>query len=113
MLYNLFMEQSKKKAVVAMSGGVDSSVAALILKQKGYEVIGLTGKMLNTPGAETVCNNGKRGADKLGIEFHILDASEKFQKHVIDYFETSYAEGKTPNPGIMCNRFIKWGELFD
>lgn len=113
MLYNLFMEQSKKKAVVAMSGGVDSSVAALILKQKGYEVIGLTGKMLNTPAAETVCNNAKRVADKLGIEFHILDASEKFQKHVIDYFETSYTEGKTPNPCIMCNRFIKWGELFD
>lgn len=107
------MEKTKKKAVVAMSGGVDSSVTALLLQQKGYEVIGLTGKMVNTPSAEIVCDNARRVADKLGIKLHILDVTKKFQKTIIDYFENSYANGETPNPCIMCNQFIKWGELFD
>lgn len=102
-----------KKAVVAMSGGVDSSVTALILKNQGYEVIGLTGKMVNTPAAEIVCENAKRAADKLGIKHYVYDASDLFQKKVIEYFVSSYENGETPNPCIMCNKFIKWGVLFD
>ncbi len=112
-LYNNCMTEIKKKAVVAMSGGVDSSVAVKLLQQKGYEVTGLTGKMVNSPSAEKVCQNARLVADKMGIELHILDVTQEFQKQVIDYFENSYASGKTPNPCIMCNQFIKWGKLFD
>jgi len=107
------MNNDKKIAVVALSGGVDSSVTALLLQQKGYEVKGLTGNMLNDVTSETICQNAKRVADKLGIEHFIYDASEAFQEKVVDYFINSYKTGKTPNPCIMCNQFIKWGLLFD
>lgn len=107
------MNNNKKIAVVALSGGVDSSVTALLLQQKGYEVKGLTGNMLNDVTSETICQNAKRVADKLGIEHFIYDASEAFQEKVVDYFINSYKTGKTPNPCIMCNQFIKWGLLFD
>ena len=102
-----------KKAVVALSGGVDSSVAAKLLLESGYEVAGLTGKMVNTQAADVVCQNAKVVAEKLGIEHHILDVTKEFQTHIIDYFENLYKQGKTPNPCIMCNKFIKWGKLFD
>ncbi|MBD5401429.1 tRNA 2-thiouridine(34) synthase MnmA [bacterium] len=103
----------KKKAVVALSGGVDSSVTAKILQQKGYEVIGLTGKMVNTLAADAICKNAAEVAAKLGIKHYILDVCDRFQECVIDYFEESYKCGKTPNPCIVCNQFIKWGKLFD
>ncbi len=108
------MEEKKQKvAVVALSGGVDSSVTALLLQQQGYKVIGLTGKMVNTPCADEVCQNAKSVADKLGIEHHVMDVCDKFQENVIDYFENSYKNGQTPNPCIVCNEYIKWGKLFD
>lgn len=107
------MESKRKKAVVAMSGGVDSSVTALLLQQQGYEVVGLTGKMIDEPSAETVIQNAKAVAGKLGIELYVFDAVKLFREKVIDYFESSYIKGKTPNPCIMCNKFIKWGVLFD
>ena len=103
----------KKKVVIGMSGGVDSSVTALILKQQGYEVVGLTGKMIDTPAAETVVNNAKRVADKLGIKLFVYDAVNVFKEKVINYFINAYKKGETPNPCIMCNQFIKWGILFD
>ena len=102
-----------KKAAVAMSGGVDSSVAAKLLLDKGYEVVGITGKMIDSPAAQKICENSERVADKLGIKLHILDVTKNFQKFVVEYFENSYAIGQTPNPCIMCNQFIKWGKLFD
>ena len=102
-----------KKAIVAMSGGLDSSVVALLLKQQGYEVIGVTGKMLDTPCTIEVCNNAKAVADKLEIEHHVIDMTDIFQKEVVEYFENSYCSGKTPNPCIQCNKFVKWGKLFD
>lgn len=108
------MENDKKKiAAVALSGGIDSSVTALILQQQGYEVIGITGEMVKTSAAETICENAQKVADKLNIKLHILDVSDKFQKTVIDYFENSYKNGQTPNPCIVCNQFIKWGEIFN
>lgn len=96
-----------------MSGGLDSSVVALLLKQQGYNVIGVTGKMLDTPCTVEVCNRAKAVADKLGIEHHVIDMTEIFQKEVVEYFENAYQAGKTPNPCIQCNKFIKWGKLFD
>lgn len=104
---------NKKIAAVAMSGGVDSSVTALLLQQKGYEVIGITGKMVDTQAADTVVKNAKRVADMLGIRHEVCDVTAKFSERVINYFENEYKCGKTPNPCIMCNQFIKWGELFD
>ena len=103
----------KKTAVVAMSGGVDSSVAALLLQKEGYRVVGLTGKMINSESAMSVISNAKSVADKLGIEHYVCDVTELFKEKVISYFENSYRNGKTPNPCIMCNQYIKWGMLFD
>ena len=103
----------KKKAIVAMSGGLDSSVTALLLKQQGYEVVGVTGKMLDTPCSQIVCDNAKAVADKLDIEHYVIDATKIFKEKVVDYFENSYSSGKTPNPCIQCNKFVKWGEVFD
>ena len=105
--------EKHKTAVVAMSGGVDSSVTALMLQQQGYNVIGITGRMVNSPSSDIVADNAKRVADKLGIEHHVFDASSTFENKVIDYFINSYKSGKTPNPCIMCNQFVKWGVLFD
>ncbi len=104
---------NEKIAVVALSGGLDSSVTALLLKQEGYKVIGLTGKMFNSPVAETIIQNAQKVADNLGIEHYVYDASKTFKKEVMDNFLECYRSGKTPNPCILCNKFIKWGELFD
>lgn len=102
-----------KKVAVALSGGVDSSVTALLLKNKGYEVVGITGKMTNFPSSDDVCKNAKAVADKLGIEHYVLDLSEDFEKDVIKYFNESYLKSETPNPCAMCNKKIKWGKIFD
>lgn len=107
------MNETKKTAVVAMSGGVDSSVTALLLQQQGYDVIGITGKMVNSMAADAVVQNAKRVADKLGIRHEVCEVTDKFSQKVINYFENEYKIGNTPNPCIMCNQFIKWGELFD
>lgn len=102
-----------KKAVVALSGGVDSAVTAKLLLDEGYEVVGLTGKMTCSDDFNIVVKNAKRVADKLGIEHYVYDASKEFGEKVIKYFENSYAKAETPNPCIMCNKYIKWGCLFD
>ena len=107
------MEKGLKKAVVALSGGVDSSVTALILKNCGYEVEGITGRMTDTEASDKVCENAEKVAHKLGIKHYVLDISQNFKNRVIDYFENSYAIGETPNPCIVCNEFFKWGEIFD
>ena len=103
------MVTSLKTAVVAMSGGVDSSVAALLLKNQGYNVVGLTAKMLHDQDSANVYSV----AEKLEIKLLTLDVVELFRKCVIEYFENSYLQAKTPNPCIVCNKFIKWGALFD
>lgn len=102
-----------KKAVVALSGGVDSSVVAMLFKNQGYEVVALTGKMVDCEATNIVCENAKKVADKLGIQHVVFDATKVFKEKVINYFEESYNKGETPNPCIMCNKFIKWGILFD
>ena len=93
----------KKKVVVGLSGGVDSSVAAYLLKEEGYEVIGVN---LNVWQGEQA--DAKAVADSLGIEYHVYDYREEFEKEVVEYFIDEYKAGRTPNPCNMCNRRIKW-----
>ena len=101
---------NKQKIGVAMSGGVDSSTTAMLLKKTGYEVVGITGDMT---GDAELLNKAKYNCDFLGIEHHILDLKEKFQKEVIDYFIETYRTGSTPNPCALCNYKVKWGAIFD
>ena len=101
------------RVAVALSGGIDSAVTAALLLEEGHDVIGVTCKMTCSKDSEVVCLNAKRVADKLGIKHFVFDASKIFKEKVIDYFEESYIKGKTPNPCIMCNKYIKWGCLFD
>lgn len=101
------------KVAVALSGGLDSSVTAYLLKKQGYDVIGITGLMTQSDAAIKVVNNAKKVAEYLDIKHYTIDATKEFQDKVIDYFDSSYQKGQTPNPCIMCNKFIKWGKLFD
>lgn len=104
---------SKTKVAVALSGGLDSSVACWLLKKQGFEVVAVTAKMLNDTKFENIVNNAKNVAKKLEIPHFVLDLSKEFHKNVIEYFENSYQKGETPNPCIICNRTIKWGAIFD
>ena len=102
-----------RRVAVALSGGVDSSVTALLLKQQGYDVVGFTARTTNSREAVEVVSNAKQVAQKLEIPFYELDVTSTFKEKVINYFEGSYKRGETPNPCIMCNKYIKWGELYD
>ncbi len=107
-------KQSKNiKVAVALSGGLDSSVTCFLLKKQGYDVVAVTAKMVDDAKFEQIVNNAKKVADKLSIPHYVIDVSKEFKKDVIDYFENSYRNGQTPNPCILCNRTIKWGQLFD
>jgi len=111
----------KKKVVVGMSGGVDSSVAAYLLKKQGYEVIGITMQMSPEDPDFTEREGGccglsavedaRRVCDRLEIPFYVLNFREIFREKVIDNFVDEYMAGKTPNPCIACNKYIKFDEL--
>lgn len=112
----------KKKVVVGMSGGVDSSVAAWLLKEQGYDVIGVTMQIWQDEEPEVLEENGgccglsavddaRRVAERLEIPFYVMNFKKEFKENVIDYFVREYIEGKTPNPCIACNRFVKWESL--
>lgn len=98
----------RKKVVVGLSGGVDSSVAAHLLKEQGYEVIGVN---LNVWQGEQA--DAKAVAECLGIEYHVYDYREQFKRDVVAYFIEEYRVGRTPNPCNMCNRKIKWTCLLE
>lgn len=104
---------AKQKIVVGLSGGVDSSVAALLLQKEGYEVIGVTMRNWDGDGAEQIFEDAARVAQSLGIAHHILDLRDVFQREVKDYFTGEYLRGRTPNPCVVCNRKIKWAALLD
>jgi tRNA-specific 2-thiouridylase len=107
--------------VVAMSGGVDSSVAAALLKEQGYDVIGMMLRLWSEPGKEDsnrCCTpdsmaQARRVAAKLDIPFYVIDAKDIFHKTVVQYFLDGYARGETPNPCLICNRQIRWTFLLD
>jgi len=109
------------KVVVAMSGGVDSSVAAALLKEQGYEVIGMMLRLWSEPGKEEsnrCCTpdsmaQARRVAAKLDIPFYVLDAKDVFRETVVEYFLEGYARGETPNPCLICNHKIRWTFLLD
>ncbi|HSI69550.1 MAG TPA: tRNA 2-thiouridine(34) synthase MnmA [Gillisia sp.] len=105
-----------KKVVVGLSGGVDSSVAAYLLQQQGYEVIGLFMKNWHddTVTISKECpwledsNDAMMVADKLGIPFQTVDLSEQYKERIVDYMFREYEKGRTPNPDVLCNREIKF-----
>jgi tRNA-specific 2-thiouridylase len=109
------------KVVVAMSGGVDSSVAAALLKEQGYDVMGMMLRLWSEPGkadSNRCCTpdsmaQARRVAAKLDIPFYVIDAKDVFRQTVVQYFLDGYARGETPNPCLICNRQIRWTFLLD
>ena len=111
-----------KKVVVGMSGGVDSSVAAYLLKKQGYEVIGVTMQIWQDEERAVEEENGgccglsavddaRRVAAALDIPYYVMNFKKEFKENVIDYFIDEYLHGRTPNPCIACNRYVKWESL--
>jgi tRNA-specific 2-thiouridylase len=99
-----------KTVFVAMSGGVDSSVAAFLLKKQGYDVVGVFMRCYNLDGcAERDAEDARRVAEHIGIPFYVWDFEEEYKKRVVDYMIEGYRAGITPNPDVMCNREIKFG----
>lgn len=119
------MDSTHKKVVIAMSGGVDSSLAARLLVEQGYDVMGVTLKLwgyIDTggkPGHESNCcslddiNNAKAECASLGIPHYTLDMSAEFKNIVMENFVSEYKAGRTPNPCVLCNTEIKWHRLLD
>lgn len=107
---------SKPRIVVGMSGGVDSSVVAAILKNQGYDVVGLTMRLSTSSSrccSEEDVFDARRVAQALGIPHYVIPMHEPFREQVIDYFIKEYENGRTPNPCAVCNRTIKFGVLLD
>jgi tRNA-specific 2-thiouridylase len=114
----------KKTVCVGMSGGVDSSVAALLLKRQGYNVIGVTMQIWQDEDREDVSAKGgccgmsavddaRRVANQIGIPYYVMNFKKEFKENVIDYFVEEYRCGRTPNPCIACNRYVKWESLLE
>ena len=112
----------KKKVVVGMSGGVDSSVAAYLLKEQGYEVMGVTMQIWQDEEEFVQEENGgccglsavddaRRVAATLEIPYYVMNFKREFKENVMDYFVAEYLKGRTPNPCIACNRYVKWESL--
>ncbi len=114
----------RRKVVVGMSGGVDSSVAAYLLKEQGYDVIGVTMQIWQEEADEVIEENGgccglsavedaRQVAEKIGIPYYVMNFRDVFREKVIENFVSEYEKGRTPNPCIVCNRYVKWEALLD
>jgi tRNA-specific 2-thiouridylase len=122
---SISVNEAKMKVVIAMSGGVDSSVAAAILKEEGHDVIGITMRLWprsvddNSNKSSSVCcgldaiEDARRVADKLKTPHYVMDLSDVFTEMVVDDFCNEYNMGRTPNPCIRCNRYVKFGALME
>lgn len=113
---------NRKKVVVGMSGGVDSSVAAYLLKEEGYDVIGVTMQIWQDEDRTfqeeqggccglSAVDDARRVAAAIGIPHYVMNFKKEFKEKVIDYFLEEYLQGRTPNPCIACNRYVKWESL--
>lgn len=113
---------SKGSVMLGMSGGVDSSVAAVVLLEQGYDVIGVTMQIWPDMGEErkqteggccslSAVDDARRVANKLGIRYYVMNFKDVFQQKVIDYFNHEYLKGRTPNPCIACNRYVKFESM--
>ena len=110
-----------ERAMIAMSGGVDSSVAALLMQEKGYECIGVTMKLFegetSGPVSDRTCcsledsEDAAQAARRFGMKHYVFNFKEAFSSQVIDRFVRAYEEGRTPNPCIDCNRYLKFEAL--
>ena len=115
------MSPNKQRVLLGMSGGVDSSVAGYLLREQGYDVIGVTMKVWPQDcisRAEDKCCGPQAVADargvahSLGIRHYVVDEADKFERVVNDYFASEYQAGRTPNPCVMCNEKLKFGNLW-
>lgn len=101
------MKIKKKRVAVGMSGGVDSSVAVAVLKEEGYDVIGITVEMWSSDPV----HDARKVAEDLEIPFYVVDLKDDFEKCVIKYFTSEYMRGNTPNPCVACNKYIKFSSF--
>lgn len=101
------------KVAIGISGGVDSAVSALILKQQGYDVLGITMKLFEDDSVDKMLIDAEKVCDEVGIKHIVLDLTNEFKKIVIDNFIESYKNGKTPNPCVLCNKYFKFGLLYE
>ena len=102
-----------KKVVVAMSGGVDSSVCAYLLKQEGHDVVGATMKLIDNDSTNQSIKDAKDVCNSLGIKHYVFDLVKEFKDIVISNFIDSYKNGETPNPCVVCNKYFKFGYFYE